>query len=151
MAWRLSTGLKTAVLNDKGLKELMDGGQIRIFSGPQPASANDAETGSLLCVITLASGAMTSGVATNGLTLNAPSGGVISKDPAVVWSGLNVANGSAGWFRWYPNDFATQTGASTSAVRIDGNCGTSGSQLQLVSTTFKSGATTTIDNVSLTF
>ena len=151
MAWRLSTGMKNAILNDKGLKEAFTAGQIRIFSGPQPNSADDSEQGALLAVITLASGAMVSGNPANGLTLDTPAGGVVGKPEAAVWSGKNVANGSAGWFRWYPNDFDSHMGAATGGdkIRIDGNCATSGGQMNLSSTNLKINVTTTVDNVAL--
>lgn len=61
-------------------------GEIRIYSGAQPASANDAASGTLLATVTLADpafGAAASGVATG-------------TDPASV----NAAStGTAGWFR----------------------------------------------------
>ena len=151
MAWRLSTGMKNAILNDKGLKEALANGQIRIYSGPQPDSADAAEQGALLTIITLSSGAMVSGTTTNGLNLDAPDGGIIGKPSASVWSGKNLANGSAGWFRWYPNDFDSHMGAATGGnkIRIDGNCATSGGQMNLSSTNLKINVTTTVDNVAL--
>ena len=39
MAWRMSTGLKNAILSTGGLKQALANGQIRIFSGSQPDSA----------------------------------------------------------------------------------------------------------------
>lgn len=151
MAWRMSTGLKNALLGANGLKEAFANGQIRIFAGPQPDSADTAESGQLLCVISLESGAMTSGVATNGINFGTSSGGQIGKSDTEVWSGKNLADGSAGWFRWYPNAFDLHTGASTDGtkIRLDGACGTIGSQMLLPSVLLKRDATTTVDNVSI--
>ena len=151
MAWRLSEGLKNALLGTSALKDILANGQIRIFTGSQPGTAEAAETGQLLCTITLASGAMVSGVATNGINLATPSGGAIAKAVTEVWSGQNAADGTAGWFRWYPNDFDDQMGAATAGdkIRLDGAISTSGAQLNLSSTTLKAGITTTIDNVNL--
>lgn len=152
MAWRLSEGLKNALLGTAGLKEALANGQIRIFSGPQPASPEEAETGQLLCVVTLASGAMVSGVTTNGINLDTPTGGAIGKPTASVWSGKNLATGTAGWFRWYPNDFDNHQGAATAGnkIRLDGNVAAgSGGQLNLSSVSLKVDITTTIDNVNL--
>jgi hypothetical protein len=151
MAWRLSEGLKNALLGTASLKTILANGQIRIFAGPQPASAEDAETGPVLCVITLASGAMVSGVGTNGINMATPSGGAIGKASGEVWSGKNLATGTAGWFRWYPNAFDTNMGAAAAGnkIRLDGNVATSGGQLNLSSVSLRLDITTTIDNVNL--
>jgi hypothetical protein len=94
---------------------------------------------------------MVSGVATNGLNLDTPSGGAVGKPVADVWSGKNLATGTAGWFRWYPNDFDNQMGAAAAGnkTRLDGNCATSGGQLNLSSVSLKIDITTTVDNVNL--
>lgn len=151
MAWRLSTGMKNAILNDKGLKEALANGQIRVYAGPQPTSADEAEQGTLLCILTLASGAMVSGVTANGLNLDTPEGGVVGKPEAAVWSGKNLANGTAGHFRWYPNNFDAHMGTANAGdkIRIDGNCATSGGQLNMSTTNLKINVTTTVDNVAL--
>lgn len=151
MAWRLSEGLKNVLLGTSPLKTALANGQIRIFGGPQPPSAEDAETGPLLAIITLASGAMVSGVTTNGITLDNPAGGAVGKPGASVWSGKNLATGTAGWFRWYPNDFDSHMGAASNGnkIRLDGNVATSGGQCNLSSVALKVDITTTIDNVNL--
>lgn len=156
MAWRLSTGLRNKLLGaasgQGSLQQILANGQIRIYTGPQPASADAAETGSLLCTITLGSGAMTSGNATNGINLGNAADGIIGKAAGEVWSGVNSAQGTAGWFRWYPNDFDGQMGAATGGdkTRIDGSCASSGAQMNLSSTSLVNGITTTVDNVALT-
>jgi len=148
MAWRLSMGLRNALLDANGLAEAMTDGVIEIYSGTQPADADSAETGTLLCVITESGGAFTGGVATNGLELDTPVDGVIDKEAAETWQGDNVATGTAGWFRYHANPFTK--GASTTAVRVDGACATSGSQMNLSSTSLTSGITTTVDSVAIT-
>lgn len=150
MAWRMSTGFKNRVLASDGFSEILKNGQIRVFTGPQPSSADAAETGQLLCVVTNGSGAMVSGVATNGINLDIPSDGQVERAVGEVWSGKNLATGVAGWFRWYPNDFDTQVGAASSLgqkVRLDGNCGTANAQMILPSTSLKENNTTTLDTV----
>ena len=105
MALRLSTALRNAILTGGttgGFKGAMSYGIIYIYSGSQPASADDAETGTLLAKITLASGAFTSGVTTNGLSLGTAGSGSIAK-ASEVWSGVGLANGTAGWYRFYAN------------------------------------------------
>jgi hypothetical protein len=154
MAWRLSTGLRNKILGaaagQGSLQEIFANGQIRIYTGTQPTNADTAETGSLLCTITLASGAMDSGVSTNGINLGNAADGTVGKASGEVWSGVNGASGTAGWFRWYPNDFDDHTGGGATKICLDGNCATSGGQMNLSSTALTSGITTTVDNVAIT-
>ena len=140
----------TTITSDNGesFQELMKDGVIRIYSGSQPASADSAETGTLLLTITLNSGAFTPGSPTNGLEFGPVISGVVSKLASEVWSGLGVANGTAGWFRFYSNEM--DTGADSTAVRFDGSVGTSGANLNMSSTSVVENATTTVDSFSIT-
>lgn len=130
-----------------GFKTAMEDGVIDIYSGAQPADADAAETGTKLARITVASGAFTSGVGTNGLSFGTPAAGVVAK-AAEVWSGVGLAAGTAGWYRFYANTVVT--GVSTSTCRFDGACATSGSNLNMSSTNVAVGATITIDSASWT-
>ena len=162
MAWRLSTGLRNKILGaaegQGSLKQILANGQIRIYTGTQPASADAGETGTLLCTITLASGAMTSGVATNGINLGNAADGTVGKAAGEVWSGVNGGAGgtgytgtqTAGWFRWYPNAFTDNIGGGAAKICIDGNCATSGGQMNLSSTSLAADVTTTVDSVAIT-
>ncbi len=77
----------------------------------------------------------------NALQWAAPSGAVIQK-PVDVWSGVNVAQGTASYFRIRrPSDAG---GTSTTLPRIQGACGTSGAELNLTSINLAKDATTTI-------
>lgn len=153
MAERLSTGLVNALLDVGDLKTIMANGIIRFYAGTQPATADLAETGDLLLEITLSGGAFTPGVATNGLNLGDAAGGVISKATAETWKGTGkTAAGTgtaAGWFRWFDNDVVT--GASSTAIRMDGLCGSTstyectGSNLVVVS-----GVDVTLNSFSFT-
>lgn len=153
MAFRLSTGLRNKLLGDgstdKDFKNLFANGILKIFSGSQPADADTTESGTLLCTITLASGAFTGGVSTNGINFGTASAGAIAKAAAETWSGVVASTGTAGWFRFYAND--ATTGASTTAARFDGAIATSGAELNMSSTSLTSGATTTITSFSVTF
>ena len=119
-------------------------GVLAIYGGAsQPADANDAEAGTLLALITVASGEFTPGVATNGLNFGAPSAGVLSKAAAETWSGNGLAAAGTGtvatYFRFYDNDM--DTGASPTGLRFDGAVGTSSlSELQMTVTTIVEGA-----------
>ena len=136
------------VLKGGAWKDALRDGVIRIFSGSQPTSADSGETGTHLLEITLASGAFTPGAAANGLNFGDSDLGVVGKAAGEVWSGAGLVNGTAGWFRYYSN--ARTTGASTSAVRFDGACATSGGQINMSSTSIVTGATTTIDAFNVT-
>jgi hypothetical protein len=148
MAERLSNGFVNGVNITGSVKTLMTNGIIHIYTGSQPVDADAAETGDLIAIITLASGAFTPGSATNGINLAATStGGVISKASGEVWSGVGTALAGAGkvagWFRWYGN--ARILGASTTGVRLDGAIGTTVSyELQLSNTTIATGSPVTI-------
>lgn len=136
MATRLSTGLVNKLLDTNSFKTLFNGASgffIDVYSGAQPASADDAPNGTKL--VTLYS----NGTST-GLTLEASAtGGVIEKNASETWSGTAVATGTAGWFRM--REFGDAgTALSTTAVRLDGAVATSGAQLNLGSLTFTTGA-----------
>lgn len=148
MAFRLSTGLRNAMMKDNGFKEAMDTGIIEVYSGAQPASADAAETGTKLLRITKDSGAFVAGVATNGLVFETdPEAGTIAKS-SDVWSGVGLADGIAGWYRFYSNAYGT--GSSTSAVRFDGSCATANSQFNMSTTTIKTGVPVTVDTCAYT-
>lgn len=127
MATRLPTATRNASCD--AVVDLFDGGPaagtIKIYTGSQPASANDAASGTLLATITLADpafGASSTGVATMAGT---------------PLSGTGVAAGTAGWAR-----FADSTGATVldGSVTVTG----SGGQIELSSTTIAIGTTVTI-------
>ena len=148
---RLSTAMRNGLLGSQDLKTMFTDGVLEIYTGTQPTSADDAETGTKLLRITVASGAFTPGAAGNGLEFGTPAAGKISKASGEVWSGAAVASGTAGWFRFYNNDYETGDDAGATKERFDGSCGTSGAELNLSSTSITSGATTTIDQFDVTF
>jgi len=59
MALRFSTGLRDAVAGGYSWRHALANGRLKIFSGTQPASADDAATGTLLVTFTLSGGAFT--------------------------------------------------------------------------------------------
>ncbi len=125
-------------------------GVLRIFTGTQPTDPDAVETGTLLVEISQASAAFVSGTEENGLLFGAAAAGVLAKESGDVWSGEAVASGTAGWFRFYPNDVDGNDGASTTAKRFDGAVATSGAQINMTNTSITSGGTTTIDTVGIT-
>ena len=152
MAERLSTGLRNGILKSTGesLADILADGIIKIFTGTQPATADAVETAgsTLLVTITLSSGAFTPGSPTNGINLDVAASGAVSKDTGETWSGTAVADGQAGWFRFYDNDAVT--GASTTEVRMDGAVSTSGAEINMSNTNIVTSGTVTIDGFVVT-
>lgn len=129
---RLATAARNAAAD--GVVDLIDAGAgagtVKIYTGSQPASANDAETGTLLATITLADpafGAAASGVAS-------------ATDPASVNA---VATGTAGWFR---------VEDSTGANVMDGDCTATGGggTMTLSTTSLVSGSPVDITSFTVT-
>jgi hypothetical protein len=134
--------------NGGSADELLRNGVIEVYTGSQPATSDLAEAGTKLLRITVASGAFTPGSPDNGLNLGESASGVTSKETAEVWSGVGLAAGTAGWFRYYDNAYVT--GASSTAVRFDGVCGVGTGELRLSSLSVAIGATTTVDSGAVT-
>lgn len=79
MTLRLSTALRDFVNNHGSLKDALHNGELKIYTGTQPATADTAPSGTLLCTITAASAARTAEVqATGTVTLSGSSGSVDS-------------------------------------------------------------------------
>ena len=145
-----SAGTVWSVSAAKGgsLRDALQNGVIRVYSGSQPATADTAFSGTLLFTVTVGSGAWVAGSEANGLELGVAASGEIEKD-SDTWSGVGVAAGTAGWFRMMGN--ATDaSGASTTLPRIDGSVGTSGADLNMSSTTIAISSTYTIDSFKFT-
>lgn len=152
MAIRLSTGCANALAGnsstgDASLRDIFEAGVIAVYTGSQPASADAAESGTLLGYITVASGPFTPGSSTNGLVWDSAVAGVCPKPSATEWSVTPIADGTAGWARLYDN--TRTTGASTSAKRIDMACGVGVGELRWTTTTFTTGVKFTIDSLNL--
>lgn len=125
-----------------GVKEMLRGCFINIYTGAQPADADSAASGTLLCTISESGGA-------NGLTWEDAADGVIAKLATETWQGDAVATGTAGWFRVY-EAADTPANASTTAVRFDGAIATSGGQMNISNTSITSGATQTVSTFTYT-
>lgn len=152
---KFSTGLKNQLMNSiKGeiaaSTYSLKNGCLWIYSGSQPADADAAATGTALLKITVSSGAFVHGSATNGLDFDSPAAGVLTKAAAEVWSGIGLADGTAGWFRFVGNP-TDALGLSTTLPRIDGRVSTSGAEMTLSSLSVVTGATVTVDSFSMSF
>ena len=134
--------------NAGSFQTLFNDGVLEIYSGSQPATADDSEIGTKLLRISVGSGAFTPGSPTNGLSFSGILEGVLYKSSDEVWSGVGLATGNAGWFRFYDNNYDAADDGT--AVRFDGSVGTSGAQLNLSSVGVVLGATATIDSFTVT-
>jgi hypothetical protein len=93
------------------------------------------------------SGAFVADSAGNGLEFDTPSNGTISKNTD-EWSGLGLATGEAGYYRFYDNGY--HSGASATAIRFDGTCAVSGGDLNMIDLTVTEDLTTTVDTFTVT-
>lgn len=149
MALRLSTGAREKLLSTLTIKELLNGGFMDIFTGSQPATADAVETGTKLVRISSTSGT----AASDGLRFGTALGGVIPiTTPA--WSGVVGPAGVAGWFRFYgtggTSGVSGSAGTNGTAIRVDGNVGVSGADLNLTHTSLSLDSTLTIKTFSIT-
>lgn len=147
MAIRLSQGLRNALLGGAGgtggLKTLLDGGVIDIYTGSQPASADYVETGTKLVRISSTSG--TTNV--DGLRFGTAATGVLPRTTP-AWSGSVLVAGVAGWFRFYGTTGTSGTSATT--WRFDGGVGVSGADLNLSHTDLVADSVLTITTFNIT-
>jgi hypothetical protein len=127
MALGYASGLRNAQL-DAITTFAGNSGKLRIYSGTRPATGGTATTllAELTCNATFAPAA--SGAV---LTLNA-----ITQDASAD------ATGTATWFRLVKSDGTTHV--------LDGDVGTSGSDLNLNSTSITSGATVSVTSFTIT-
>lgn len=118
-----STGFRNALI-DGGILTAFDNGFLDIYSGTIPASADATEgAGTLLASVVLPASAFAAAAAS----------GAIAKDAGAWTESSANAGGTAAWFRLYAS--AHTTGASTTAVRIDGDVTLSGGGGDLILTT----------------
>lgn len=83
MAWRPSIALRNFMLEGGGLKKALSNCFIKLYTGSQPANAEAAPTGTLLCTYSLSSGTPTREVQSVG-TVDLTGGGAGSVDTLTV-------------------------------------------------------------------
>ena len=143
MAIRRSTGLRTALASTSGIKEILDGGFLDLFTMSQPISADYVETGTKLVRISSTSGTG----ATDGLRFGTSAAGVLpSTTPA--WSGVVITAGVAGWGRFYGTKGTSGTSGTTE--RFDMSVGVAGADLNLSHTNLVVGSVLTISTFNIT-
>lgn len=129
------------------------GSVVTIAALPGTATTpNTFVVASTVTTITKVDANMAGGVASvNGLKFDVASAGVMAKLVGQVWSGVNAATGTAGWFRQY-GSVADASGLDSVgvALRIDGAVSTAGAEMNLSSTAFTAAATTTLSAWGMT-
>lgn len=134
MGRKISSGLRDYILATGSIKDGLEGGVIRIYSGDEPATGDAAIGGSntLLCLVSESGGG-------TGLTFEAtPSGGVLAKSVSEVWTGTNLASGTPSFFRF--SSLTDAEGSSTSEKRLQGTIGTAGNIMNISTSPLVSGA-----------
>lgn len=143
MTWKLSTAVRSAMLATGSLRSTLDGGEIRIYSGPEPASVDSAIAAGNLLLVTIKTDANA------GLTLSATApGATLTKNLAEVWQGTVAVAGVATFFRFVQG--ADAGTASTTAMRIQGSVGIAGADMNLSNTSLVVGAVQKLEAFSLT-
>ena len=125
MTIRFNTAMRDAMVT--ALTNAIGSYTLSIYTGSQPAAANDAATGTKLVDITI-----------NGF--NAPATGSATLDTSTPNTGTAVATGTAGWGRI----------VGGAGERIDGTVGTSGTDFTINSTSITNGATVTLTAMTVT-
>ena len=125
MTIRFNTTMRDAMVTK--LTGAISGYTLSIYTGSQPAAANDAATGTKLVDITI-----------NGFT--SPANGSATLDTSTPNTGTAVAAGTAGWGRI----------VGGAGERIDGTVGTSGTDFTINSTSITNGATVTLTAMTVT-
>lgn len=130
MALQYNTTHRTNAMSDIAT-QVGTSGVLKIFTGTPPATCATADTGTLLATLTCNATAF--GTATSGvLTANA------------ITSASASGTGTAGYFRIYPS------GATTTNAVLQGLVGSSGSDLNLNSTSIASGQTVAVTSFTIT-
>ena len=143
----------TTLLAARGgsLKDVFKDGVLRIYSGAQPASPDNAVNGSLLVEISLDAGTFAADDYEFGIEFELEAqvaDGELEKESAETWQGVGAIAGTAAWFRLVGNPADTGL-ASTTLPRVDGTVGASGADLNMSNTAISVGATYTVDTFKL--
>ena len=92
MAIRLSTEFRNKISEGYGVREIMRDSRIYVYTGAQPATADSAESGTLLATFTLSGGTYTASTASTAVLVISGSTG--SLDTVKVGGALDLLNGT---------------------------------------------------------
>ena len=134
---KISTGLADAMMNDTGATAALNNAELelRIFSGPEPLTADAALADETLLVTIQVNGG-------GGMQFAFANEGTIMKDIDQSWLGNVIATGTPTYYRLCP--MSDNNTASTTAVRVQGSVGATG-DLKLGTTTLATGNPQSID------
>ena len=147
-----STGLKRAIagngVDEASFLTLMANFVIGIYDATaMPASADAAETGTLLGYVTLGGLAFTPGQPDAGLNFELNASGILVRPDAAEWACVPIAGGTAKYIRLYDN--SRILGASTAARRIDMSAGITAGDARFVNLLLTAGSKIYARNVQL--
>jgi hypothetical protein len=139
--------------NGLGYAATVDGDTVTISAGKGMGTKSNgiALAVTTTTIVVTADSTFTGGVdAVNGMSFGEAVAGVMTKASG-TWSGDPVAGGTAGWFRIVcSGDDDLSADDDEEYMRIDGGIATSGSDINLSSTTITSGVTQTINSFTWT-
>lgn len=143
MSLLFSSGLREYIAATGPLRMALNEGEIRVYSGPPPASVDSAISPSNLLLVTFRTDS------NGGLTFEATApGGTLLKNAAEIWRGTVAAAGTATFYRHVlPSDTGV---ASTTARRVQGTVGFAGTDMQLSNTVLAPGAIQSLEAYSIT-
>ena len=144
MTFKISTGLRNYMLSNQSLKDAMDGGLIKQYSGPVPATSDAALAGGNTLLRTISLNGAGSGISFD----TAAASGTLSKAPGEVWSGTIVATDTATFYRHVAiGDDGT---LSTTQARLQGAIGVAGAEMNVSTVSFVTGVSNTLNNYTVT-
>lgn len=138
---KFSTPLRTSMLDTAPFSTLMDNCELRIFGGAVPATADAAETGTLLATLR--------GGGTGPLSFGTASAAMIAKDAAQTWMTSSItATGTATHFRLVT---VADAGTSAPAARVQGTVAKVGADMNLGNLVFTTGLPWTLNYFEVAF
>ena len=134
---KISTGLANAMMGNVGATAALNAAsmELRIFSGPEPLTADAALAGETLLVTIQVNGG-------GGMQFAFANEGTIMKDIDQSWLGNVIATGTPTYYRLCQK--TDDNSASTTKVRVQGSVGATG-DLKLGTTTLATGNPQSID------
>lgn len=96
MALRVSSGLRDFMMNHGSFAQAFKGGILKLYSGSQPTNADTAVSGTLLASISLASGAHTNEVRSNG-SVTITGGTVAGSITSITVNSVEVLGATVTW------------------------------------------------------